>query len=628
MTPRLSLPLAIVGLVPLAAAQQFTYDSSALPPGTIWTDGVELVDIEGDGDIDILFANGSTYGSGGAQPQQLFLNDGSANFSAAHGQLNVADFNAKMVIAEDFDNDGDLDLMYAPEGPFPSTTQVPRILMNDGTGTFTDESGTRLPAVTMASFCVCAGDVDDDGDLDVVFTDGATFGGVATQARLYINNGSGFFFNATEALLPADTYNAQDVTIFDWEGDFDLDIGLSGKGAVGKRSRLYLNDGSANFSISNVLDGLGSGGTYEIDWGDLDGDGDLDGMVQSMSGFQEGWAENDITSVTETTFPLPNGQDDNEMAGLDYDSDGDLDVLIGSLGNQGERLYQNDGTGTFVNANSAIQTITDSTLDIGAADLDGDGDYDFVTGQGESGNFTNKVYINGGSADTTAPTLLGVETPAYDPTETVFHARVQDAIQDDGGDSFVSGTFRSFQGSTSGVVHQTEDAFHQGGGSWRAAVPTQAGATGIAFCWNFTDANGNSSTDNQIVGTVSDWTDLGNGLAGVSGIPTMTGSGTPTSGGPITIDITGAAPDASGGILVNASAGYASAFGGTVVPSLLGPAIIVGYTTNGSGDVTINANWPVGQSGCTVLYFQGATFDLAAPFSFSFTNAIAGIQKN
>src|SRR5262245_65873516 len=197
--PRLRPLLLPLGAASLAA-QQFTYDATALPAQNIWTDGVEIADIEGDGDNDILFANGSSYGAGGAQAQHLFLNNGLGTFVAAHAQLNVANFNAKMVIAEDFDNDGDLDLMYAPEGAFPATTQVPRMLINDGTGNFTDQSATRIPAITMASFCVCAGDVDDDGDLDVVFTDGATFGGMASQARLYLNNGSGFFTDATAAM--------------------------------------------------------------------------------------------------------------------------------------------------------------------------------------------------------------------------------------------------------------------------------------------------------------------------------------------------------------------------------------------------------------------------------------------
>ena len=343
MTLRRTLPLALtLGTAPLAA-QQFVYDDPALPPGTIWTDGVELVDIEGDGDIDILFANGSTYGAGGAQPQELFLNDGTGNFTAAHSQLNVANFNAKMVIAEDFDGDGDLDLMYAPEGPYPATTQIPRMLINDGAGNFTDESNTRIPPITMASFCVCAGDVDDDGDLDVVFTDGATFFGQPTQARLYLNDGNGFFTDATGTNLPADTYNAQDVTLFDWELDFDIDIALSGKGATGKRSRLWRNLGGGTYGAVNVLNNLGTGQTYEIDWADLDGDGDLDGLVQSIAGVNEGVTYNNLSSVTNFTLPSPNGGDDNEMAGLDYDDDGDIDVLAGSLSNSGEKLWRNDG---------------------------------------------------------------------------------------------------------------------------------------------------------------------------------------------------------------------------------------------------------------------------------------------
>jgi hypothetical protein len=49
-----------------ASAQQFTYNAAALPAQNIWTDGVELVDVDADNDIDILFANGSAYGGAGA----------------------------------------------------------------------------------------------------------------------------------------------------------------------------------------------------------------------------------------------------------------------------------------------------------------------------------------------------------------------------------------------------------------------------------------------------------------------------------------------------------------------------------------------------------------------------------
>jgi hypothetical protein len=605
------------------AAAQFSISGFALPPQASWTDGVELADVDDDGDVDVLFANGSGYGAGGALAQHLFLNDGSGTFSSAHAQLGVAAFNAKMVIAEDLDGDGDLDLVYAAESGWPAPTDRPRVLINDGTGSFSDQSAARLPAVNMASFCVCAGDVDDDADLDLVFTDGATFVGVPTQAHLFVNDGAGFFSDATAASLPADLYNAQDVVLFDWEGDFDLDITLSGKGTSGNRSRLYLNDGSGAFARSTLLDGLGTSSTYEIEWGDLDGDQDLDGLVQSLSGFSEGVAFNGIASITTQLLPNPNGDDDNEMAGLDYDDDGDLDLLVGSLG-PSEKLYRNDGGGAFASASNLIQAQADSTLDLGVADLDGDDDYDFVTAQGETGVFVNKVYLSAGPPDSHAPRVLGVEAPAYGAAETVFHARTQDAIQDDGDAGFVTGAFRAWQGSPAGVALATGAAFHQGGGSWRAAVPTLPGASGVALCWAFTDAAGNRAESAVTVGSVLDWTDLGHALAGGAGPPALAGSGTPAPGAPVSLQITGANPASFGGLVIGSSTFFVPILGGVLVPR--NTAVLL-FFTDPAGAASVQFHWPTGLPGCTVLYLQALIRDFSAPERWSFTNALAAIQR-
>jgi hypothetical protein len=487
---------ALVTFAPSAFAQQFVYNPAALPAQNVWTDGVVLVDVDGDGDRDIAFANGSAYGgtgTAGAQPQHLFLNNGAGVFSAAHAQLNVANFNAKMVIAEDFDLDGDPDLMYASG----STGSPPRILINNGSGTFSDQTATRIPvfAANPRSFCVCAGDVDDDGDLDVVVTDGGTFGGVASQAILLLNDGSGVFTNATTTHLPVDLYNAQDVTLFDFDADNDIDIALSGKGATGKRGRLYVNDGTGHFGIGTAMDAVGTSATYEIDWCELDRDADLDALVQSISGFSEGWARNDGVSSPMVTavFPAPNGSDDNEMAGLDYDNDGRVDVLVGSLGAT-ERLYRSVSIGVFVNDDAAIQAQADSTLDLAIGDLNGDGRHDFVTAQGESGNFTDKVYMNNGPADTIAPRFLRRPKPALANPVTVFHCQVQDAICDDGTAPNYSVVYSYTTTDGGGGTVGGGAGFHQGGGLWRAAVPSPAGTTSITISWIATDENGNASS--------------------------------------------------------------------------------------------------------------------------------------
>src|SRR5262245_7361390 len=113
---RILLSMAVLLCARLATAQTLVVNATALPANNVWTDGVAIADVDKDGDNDILFANGSAYGgtgATGAQPQHLFLNDGTGTFSDASVKLAVANFNAKMVIAKDFDNDGLLDLVYS-----------------------------------------------------------------------------------------------------------------------------------------------------------------------------------------------------------------------------------------------------------------------------------------------------------------------------------------------------------------------------------------------------------------------------------------------------------------------------------------------------------------------------------
>ncbi|TAJ19169.1 MAG: VCBS repeat-containing protein [Planctomycetota bacterium] len=605
------------------AAQQFIYNAAALPAQNIWSNGVDFVDIEKDGDLDIVVANGSAYGAGGAQAQHLWLNNGAGTFAAAHAQLNVTNFNAQQVIAEDFDKDGDADLLYSPAGAFPATTQVPRILMNDGTGNFTNESATRLPVTTMSSWGVCAGDVDNDLDLDVVFTDGAQgFAGQPSQAKLYLNNGSGFFTDVTATRFPVDMFNAQDVTMFDWDGDFDVDVIISGKGGG---SRLYLNNGAGFFTNNSTpVAAVGTGNTYEIDWGDLDADGDLDGMVQSITGTSEGWSRNNgMAAATNTTFPAPNGNDDNELAGLDFDNDGDLDVFVASLSGQ-EKLYQNNG-GVFVNNNAAIQAMVDSSLDFGFGDLNADGKYDMYTVQGESGNFTDKIYFNNGPADTIRPAFLRKETPgAIGATETIFRATVQDAIQDDGKARNYT-VFYSWATYGANPSQGSGTAFHQGGGTWRTTVPTPAGTTGVALQWNARDERNNNSFTGVSVGTIGSFTDMGLGVAGTPGTPVLTGSGIVSAGNSLTFNLSGLLAGAPGALVVGATYSPIPLCGGALVPSLpLNPQFFI--LADGSGNASKVVTWPSGLPIYTHVFLQGGVLDAGSCAGFALTNGLRVTQ--
>jgi hypothetical protein len=615
--------LVTLALAPSAMAQQFQVSATALPAQALWTDGVAIADLDADGDNDIVFANGNVYGGAGAAgalAQHLYLNNGTGTFTAAHAQLNVINFNAKMVVAEDFDNDGDLDLMFASG----STGSPPRLLLNNGSAVFTDVTASNVPALALRSFSLCAGDVDDDGDLDVVVTDGGTFGGVASQARLLINNGAASFTDATATRMPVDLYNCQDVTLFDFDGDLDIDIALSGKGSGGLQGRLYLNNGAGVFSINTVMNGVGTGATYEVDYGDLDGDNDLDAMIQSVTGQSEGWARNDGTGVAmpEFTFGGTNGGDDNEMAGFDHDNDGDLDVFVGSLAAGGEKVYVNNAA-VFTNAAGVIQVQGDSTLDFGFGDLNGDKRYDMVTAQGESGNFTNKIYFNNGPVDNVRPIFLRAPAPASIGTSgTRFYCQTQDAVQDDGKPWTTVAYEYTLFGTT--VTCGTGIAYHQGGGQFRAVVPSNAQTVGIQLFWRATDPVGNARTSPAVnIGNLSPWRDLGNALAGVSGNPALTGVGSFAGGTNVSLNLANGAPSTAGFLIVGGSAINLPLLGGTLVPS---PDVLFPYSTDGSGNGSFSILYPTGKPDCVTFYFQVWLVDAAGPQGVSASNALTGTQ--
>ena len=616
--------LAALLLGPAAVAQQFTYSSTALPANSAWTDGIAIADVDGDGDKDILCANAggttlSSYGQGIPAAQHLWLNDGSASFSAGHAQLNLANLAARMVIAEDIDNDGDLDILYARDSGLPNPSAPPVVLVNNGFGIFSDQTGNAIPAgFNQTGFGICAGDTDNDGDLDLIVTNGGSFGGSPTQARLLLNDGTGVFTNGTALHLPVDLFNANDVTLADVDNDFDIDVCLSGKNGGSPHAHLYLNDGAGDFTLSTALDAIGTGGTYETDYGDLDGDSDFDMVVQSISSSNEGWARNDgpLTPWVKTTITGPN-QDDNELGLLDFDNDGDLDLFVGSLGSS-ERCYTNTAASFAITA-GVIQAIGDSTLDFGIGDLNGDDRYDLVTGQGESGNFTDKVYLNNGPADTLPPVFKLVETPAgIGGTDTVFRCRVADAISEDGKvNVHVDFSWTSDVGNGSGAAHP------QGGGQFRAAVPS-LGATNISLTWTATDDAGNVSVNGPIVvGPAGNpWTDLGRALPGVGGSPLLVGTGTLQVGSAGALTLSNAALSAPCVLFLSLISTPVPFKGGSLCafPQL----VTIPLVTSGLGTVSLPwASWPSGASGAS-LFFQYAIGDGAAIHGVSLSNCVQG----
>jgi hypothetical protein len=146
------------------------------------------------------------------------------------------------------------------------------LFINNGDGTFTDESATRLPAITAETRDVEFGDIDNDGDLDLYVSNVSFFRSLSTENQLLINDGTGVF---TQTELPATEGNNVDSDIMDLDGDGFMDIISSTAFLTDEigAGTILLNNTDGTFSRRLFTS---SGNTFDIVQLDSNGDGNVD----------------------------------------------------------------------------------------------------------------------------------------------------------------------------------------------------------------------------------------------------------------------------------------------------------------------------------------------------------------
>lgn len=228
-----------------AAARQFWF-------------GTVLGDFNGDGQFDLT-------GCGQCGVPEFVLNDGNGVFAAAPIPAPAVS-GAWRVETAGIDGDGDLDLLYA--GMPPPYGPATRIYVNDGSATFTDESAARLPG-SQASLAIATGDIDGDGDLDLVV------GRPRTIAVFQIND-RGVYLDVSLTALTGISASAVSLAFAGVDGDGDLDI----FGGSLAQDRLMLNDGTGTFTdVTASHLPVRVERTDDVQFEDLDNDGDPDLVV-------------------------------------------------------------------------------------------------------------------------------------------------------------------------------------------------------------------------------------------------------------------------------------------------------------------------------------------------------------
>ncbi|HEY0927077.1 beta strand repeat-containing protein [Brevundimonas sp.] len=308
-------------------------------------------DFDGDGDIDILYQNGNTAGSGIG----YLRNDGGTftNFTDATAAGSIfagVDFSGRQISPAsffifDFDSDGDLDILDRTSG---STT----FFRNNANGGFTRITDP-VPDTGAFDQRMVWGDFDNDGDVDALYQNGNTAGSGIGFLR---NDGALTFTNFTDASAAGTPFTGVSFAglqvttstfVVDVDDDGDMDILDRGATQV-----MYRNDAGTMVRTTDPLADIGAFDARMI-FGDFDSDGDTDAIYQNgnTAGTGFGYFRNDggtftnFTTLTGTPFAGLDlaGQQLTTWTAVDIDDDGDVDIVDRDQAAGGLVLYRQNG---------------------------------------------------------------------------------------------------------------------------------------------------------------------------------------------------------------------------------------------------------------------------------------------
>lgn len=288
--------------------------------------GCIFADYNNDGFADI-YVNNDDNGN-----NVLYRNTGHNYFNAVTAQAGVSHkADSKGAVFFDYNNDGYMDIYCSIDGGQPNI-----LYKNKGDGTFANATAEAGVGHTGHNAGICAGDYDNDGDIDLFVADRHG------NSALYRNNGDGTFTDVAAQAGVRDSGNAHGVAFGDFDNDGFLDLIVTT--ADGNPPYLYHNNKNGRFT--NIAASAGINGSGWIGHGvmllDYDNDGYPDIFIVD--------GENDVlyhNNGNGTFSDISNEVDiiDNVngwgSAFFDYDRDGDLDIYVAG---QQNLFYQNQGT--------------------------------------------------------------------------------------------------------------------------------------------------------------------------------------------------------------------------------------------------------------------------------------------
>ncbi len=412
----------------------YEYISYGGLPGHGYLGDAELVDINADGRMDVVMTGlGSPLSPVGdaVTPRTglyLAVQDLSEFATLPYKFERQTDFNVpgllySTVAPVDYDNDGDVDLLFmgAQAG---SLLYSPLTLLYEHDGDLGFSRVSTFPGLHNGS--ADWGDYDNDGDPDLLLTGVTEENNFVTL--LYRNEGDGDF---EPVALPDEAGVGYGMARWgDYDGDNDLDFAVTGAHTDARfTSRIYRNDAGVFTPLDAGLPGLSHS---RLAWFDADGDGRLDLLL--TGGFLNPFILQGKTALfrnlgddrfEEVPAAFENADlFGGELATLDLNNDGVLEVVLSGRSTATEpqraRVYENTG-GVF---RSSYSFSGMQSLILASADHDSDGDLDVLFSgiRTTGGSLAGRTFLLDNLEDNTLPSApFGLRTEVDATTgEIVF----------------------------------------------------------------------------------------------------------------------------------------------------------------------------------------------------------------
>ena len=414
----LIIATVILTTASVVQAQSLVHSEQDLP-GLLGGDAA-WADHDGDGDLDLALI-GQAVESDQVVPSAFIFDNQSGLFSENQSGSNLIGVYRGAVAWADYDNDGDNDLVVA--GWDAKDEEFLGLYNNDKIqgGFFKDDlqldSNGEKVFVGVRYSSLSWGDVDNDGDLDLVVM-GMESGGTSLTA-LYRNANGRFALDELNSETLVNLHNGS-LAWGDYDGDGDIDLAISGDNVVESSisglnavSEFYLNGPGATLELDTAMGDAISLKGGSLAWGDYDGDGNID-LAASGRPFGK-FDGSDWTAKVVLYRNRPTGLlsfDENftlgaslsavgDLSWVDFDNDGDVD-----LATSGRTVLSSYSASVFLNNDGLLNGVSQESelygLDGGSTDwvdYNGDGRADLlISGMSEAGERFTDLYVNQGTA--------------------------------------------------------------------------------------------------------------------------------------------------------------------------------------------------------------------------------------